>query len=401
MARFIVDLNEEWGMTVVMIEHDMGVVMDISHRVMVLDFGRKIAEGCPDEVLADRARRRAYLGRGRRLCGRCRDPARRLAARRRRHDRSRTCRQADTLPKLLRLNAREHGGEVALREKEFGVWRSYTWADYQARMRDFALGLREPRASAQAMSSRSSATTGRTGSLGEIAAHAVGAMSLGLYRDALDDEVALSARRSAAAKVVLAEDEEQVDKLLNVADRIPTLRHIIYSRSARHAKICRSAAAVARRAGAARRAARRARARRLWDRLVDATQGDDGRDPVHDLRHHRRIRSSPCCRPGALHPPLRRATSRSTRTRPGRRVRLACCRCPGSWSSSTRSARRWSAAHEGQLRRRTRDDHGRLPGDRPDLRALRAARVGADRRRCARPDHGRLAAQAAACSTSA
>lgn len=62
MARFIVDLNEEWGMTVLMIEHDMGVVMDISHRVMVLDFGRKIAEGAPEEVLADPHVRRAYLG---------------------------------------------------------------------------------------------------------------------------------------------------------------------------------------------------------------------------------------------------------------------------------------------------------------------------------------------------
>lgn len=62
MARFILDLNEEWGMSVVMIEHDMGVVMDISHRVMVLDFGRKIAEGLPDEVLADEHVRKAYLG---------------------------------------------------------------------------------------------------------------------------------------------------------------------------------------------------------------------------------------------------------------------------------------------------------------------------------------------------
>jgi branched-chain amino acid transport system ATP-binding protein len=62
MARFIVDLNEEWGMTVLMIEHDMGVVMDISHRVMVLDFGRRIAEGRPEEVLADPHVRRAYLG---------------------------------------------------------------------------------------------------------------------------------------------------------------------------------------------------------------------------------------------------------------------------------------------------------------------------------------------------
>jgi branched-chain amino acid transport system ATP-binding protein len=62
MARYIVDLNEEWGMTVLMIEHDMGVVMDISHRVMVLDFGRKIAEGSPEEVLAHPQVRRAYLG---------------------------------------------------------------------------------------------------------------------------------------------------------------------------------------------------------------------------------------------------------------------------------------------------------------------------------------------------
>ena len=62
MARYIVDLNEEYGMTVVMIEHDMGVVMDISHRVVVLDFGRKIAEGDPAAVLADPHVRRAYLG---------------------------------------------------------------------------------------------------------------------------------------------------------------------------------------------------------------------------------------------------------------------------------------------------------------------------------------------------
>ncbi len=62
MARYIVDLNEEWGMTVIMIEHDMGVVMDISHRVMVLDLGRKIAEGAPEAVLANPQVKRAYLG---------------------------------------------------------------------------------------------------------------------------------------------------------------------------------------------------------------------------------------------------------------------------------------------------------------------------------------------------
>ncbi|MCC6778174.1 MAG: ABC transporter ATP-binding protein [Hyphomicrobiales bacterium] len=62
MARYVVDLNQELGKTVIMIEHDMGVVMDISHRVMVLDFGCKIAEGSPEEVLANEHVKRAYLG---------------------------------------------------------------------------------------------------------------------------------------------------------------------------------------------------------------------------------------------------------------------------------------------------------------------------------------------------
>ena len=62
MARYILDLNEEFGITVVMIEHDMGVVMDISHEVMVLDFGKKLICGLPEEVMADPYVKRAYLG---------------------------------------------------------------------------------------------------------------------------------------------------------------------------------------------------------------------------------------------------------------------------------------------------------------------------------------------------
>lgn len=62
MARFILDVNEEWGVTVVLIEHDMGVVMDISDNVVVLDFGTKIAQGTPYEVSKDPHVVSAYLG---------------------------------------------------------------------------------------------------------------------------------------------------------------------------------------------------------------------------------------------------------------------------------------------------------------------------------------------------
>ena len=62
MARFILDVNEEWGTTIILIEHDMGVVMDISDRVAVLDMGQKIAEGTPDEVRATPQVIKAYLG---------------------------------------------------------------------------------------------------------------------------------------------------------------------------------------------------------------------------------------------------------------------------------------------------------------------------------------------------
>jgi branched-chain amino acid transport system ATP-binding protein len=62
MARFILDVNDEWGTTIVLIEHDMGVVMDISERVVVLDLGQKIAEGTPAEVKAHPLVVKAYLG---------------------------------------------------------------------------------------------------------------------------------------------------------------------------------------------------------------------------------------------------------------------------------------------------------------------------------------------------
>ena len=62
MCRFVLDINEQYGTTIVLIEHDMGVVMDLSERVVVLDYGRKIADGTPDQVRSNQTVIDAYLG---------------------------------------------------------------------------------------------------------------------------------------------------------------------------------------------------------------------------------------------------------------------------------------------------------------------------------------------------
>src|SRR5579864_1007791 len=180
--------------------------------------------------------------------------------------------QADTYPKLLRLNAREFGGEIALREKDFGLWKLFTWSDYQSRVHDFALGLVE-------------LGLGRGDVIGiigdnrpdwvsaEIATHAIGAMSLGLYRDVLDEEAAYLLSYG-EAKLVFAEDEEQVDKLLALADRMPHLKHIVYSDSRGLRKYSDPRLMAADKLAAMGRE-RAAREPALYDALVDATRGED------------------------------------------------------------------------------------------------------------------------------
>jgi long-chain acyl-CoA synthetase len=180
--------------------------------------------------------------------------------------------KADTFPKLLRLNAREHGGEIALREKDLGLWRVFTWNDYQTRVHDFALGMVE-------LGLGRGDVVGIIGDnrpdwvAAEIATHAIGAMSLGLYRDVLDEEAAYLLSYG-DAKLVFAEDEEQVDKLLALADRAPNLKHIVYSDPRGMRKYDDPRLMDAGKLAAMGRD-RAAREPGLYDRLVDATGGED------------------------------------------------------------------------------------------------------------------------------
>ncbi|WP_441241174.1 long-chain fatty acid--CoA ligase [Tardiphaga sp. 768_D3_N2_1] len=180
--------------------------------------------------------------------------------------------QADTYPKLLRLNAREHGSEIALREKDFGLWREFTWNDYHARVKDFTLGMVE-------LGIARGDVIGIIGDnrpdwvAAEIAAHAIGGMSLGLYRDVLDEEAAYLVNYG-EARIVFAEDEEQVDKLLTLADRVPALKHIVYSDPRGMRKYDDPRLLEADKLAQMGRD-RATREPGLYDQLVDATKGED------------------------------------------------------------------------------------------------------------------------------
>ncbi|MHC8492017.1 AMP-binding protein [Thalassospira sp. SM2505] len=132
----------------------------------------------------------------------------------------------DTFPKVLAYNARNFGGEIAMREKEFGIWQEFTWKDYNDRVKWMTLGMRS-------LGISQGDVVGIIGEnrpewvWGEIAAHALRGMSVGLYQDSLHEEVAYLITYS-GARILIAEDEEQCDKLIELGEDIPTVEYIIY-----------------------------------------------------------------------------------------------------------------------------------------------------------------------------
>ncbi|WP_025896962.1 AMP-binding protein [Sneathiella glossodoripedis] len=142
----------------------------------------------------------------------------------------------DTFPKLIRRNAKERPDVPAYREKEFGIWQTYSWKDVYDNSRSFGLGLVElgvTRGDAVAIIGSNRPQLYWVFS----ATQSIGALPVPLYQDGVADEIQYVLAH-AEAKVVVVEDQEQVDKVLSIMDQCPTIKYIIYKepRGMRHYK---------------------------------------------------------------------------------------------------------------------------------------------------------------------
>ena len=133
---------------------------------------------------------------------------------------------AYTIPQLLRLRVEASGDKTALREKDFGIWNSYTWRSYHDHVRKTALGLR---AIGIEKGDRVALISDNIPEIlfMAIGAHAIGAVSAGIYQTSMPHEIAEIVN---TLKIcwVFCDTQEQVDKLIEVRDQIPTVKRVIY-----------------------------------------------------------------------------------------------------------------------------------------------------------------------------
>jgi long-chain acyl-CoA synthetase len=137
--------------------------------------------------------------------------------------------EPDTLPRLLLRNADVYGGRPAIREKDRGIWQTFTWREYRDQVRDLALGL-----------AALGFTRGETLSVigdnrprlygAQLAAQSLGGIAVPVYQDSIARELAYVWSHAEVA-VIVAEDQEQVDKVMALREQLPTLRHVIYDDS--------------------------------------------------------------------------------------------------------------------------------------------------------------------------
>jgi long-chain acyl-CoA synthetase len=131
-----------------------------------------------------------------------------------------------TLPRLLLRNAREFSRRAAMREKDRGIWQAWTWRDYETQVRDFALGLA---ALGFARGDRLSVIGDNRPRLyaAQVAAQSLGGVSVPVYQDSIAKELAY-VWSHADVSVIVAEDQEQVDKVVALREQLPSLRWVIY-----------------------------------------------------------------------------------------------------------------------------------------------------------------------------
>ena len=131
-----------------------------------------------------------------------------------------------TIPQLLARNVARYGDKPAYREKEFGIWQSWTWAETQGEVEALALGLLK----LGVKEGDHIAIIGRNRPYlywSMVAAQHCGAVPVPLYQDAVAEEIAYVLDHC-AARFVIAQDQEQVDKVIEVQEQLPGLEHMVY-----------------------------------------------------------------------------------------------------------------------------------------------------------------------------
>lgn len=132
----------------------------------------------------------------------------------------------DTFPKFLLVNARIRGERPAIREKDLGIWQSWTWSQVKDEVKAFALGLKE-------LGIERGDKIAIVGSnkprlyWAMCAAQSIGGIPVPVYQDAVADEMAFVLQH-AGAKIAVVENQEQVDKVLSISERLPSITHIVY-----------------------------------------------------------------------------------------------------------------------------------------------------------------------------
>ena len=240
MARFILDIRDELKIPMIMVEHDMGLVMDLADRVMVVDFGVPITTGVPAEVQKQprrhqglprpgpRHRRPAQQGehgRGSRPGTGSTGRERVMTATEARTETRPTA--TTTVVTRIRDRAAATPTDVAMRSKDFGLWQETSWARVLGRDPGRRATRCSPSASQRGDRVAIQSENRKEWLTVDLGAVAIGAATVGIYPTNPAAEV-VHLLSDSAAKVLLSEDQEQVDKALEVSDRTPDLQTIVY-----------------------------------------------------------------------------------------------------------------------------------------------------------------------------